>query len=235
MSEKLLGVLEACGRDASVRAVILTGEGKAFCSGADIGAIASFLTRGEHPPSVLFQDFVSRLHRMIVEIRRMPKPVLGVVNGVAAGGGLSLALACDLIIASEAACFTLAHTRLGLSADGGSTFFLPRLLGPARAAALVLLNPSLDAQEALQWGLVSHVFSHEVLQEKAFEMAQKLADGPTQAYARVKDLVNGGWHNTLETQLEDERRHIMEASMTEDFREGVPAFLDKRHAQFKGA
>jgi 2-(1,2-epoxy-1,2-dihydrophenyl)acetyl-CoA isomerase len=234
MVDELWQALESLGRDPGVRAVILTGAGKAFCSGGDVGAMEAFIEEGVHPPSVMFQDFVRRLHGIIVEIRRMPKPVIGAVNGVAAGGGFSLALACDLIIASDAARFTLAYTRLGVPPDGGSTFFLPRLLGPARAAELIYLNPLLSARDALEWGLVTEVVAAEDLHGKSLEMAKDLARGPTQTYAMVKSLLNGTWNNTLETQLEEERRHIMAASLMDDFKEGVAAFQAKRPPQFKG-
>jgi 2-(1,2-epoxy-1,2-dihydrophenyl)acetyl-CoA isomerase len=235
MGRELLEVMEACGRDAEVRAVILTGEGKAFCSGGDVRAMGEFVERAEAPPSVFFQGLTRYLHGIVVEMRRMPKPILAAVNGVAAGAGFSLAMACDLRIASEEACFTQAYTRLGLVPDGGSTFFLPRLVGPGRAAELVFLNPVLSAREALEWGLVGRVVPADRLQEEALEMADRLSKGPTKAFARAKELLNGSPSRDLESQLEAERRGIMEASLTQDFLEGLEAFLNKREPRFRGA
>ena len=234
MIGELLHALDTCSRDPDVRAVILTGEGKAFCSGADIGTIEAFLQADDKPPSALFQYFVRHLHAIVVEIRRMPKPVVAAVNGVAAGGGFSLALACDLIIASETARFTLAYSRLGVTPDGGATFFLPRLLGPAKTAELIYLDPVLTVQQALKWGFVNKVVAEDDLREQALAVAQKLAEGPSRAHAGAKDLMNRTWHHTLEAQLEEERQHIMAASMTEDFNEGVAAFQAKRPPLFKG-
>jgi len=221
-------------KDDKVGVVIVTGAGRAFCSGADIGTIEAFLQADDKPPSALFQYFVRHLHAIVVEIRRMPKPVVAAVNGVAAGGGFSLALACDLIIASETARFTLAYSRLGVTPDGGATFFLPRLLGPAKTAELIYLDPVLTVQQALKWGFVNKVVAEDDLREQALAVAQKLAEGPSRAHAGAKDLMNRTWHHTLEAQLEEERQHIMAASMTEDFNEGVAAFQAKRPPLFKG-
>jgi 2-(1,2-epoxy-1,2-dihydrophenyl)acetyl-CoA isomerase len=234
LAEALQEAMDACGRDAGIRAVIFTGSGTAFCSGGDIRAMDEFVKRGEVPPSVFFQRLTLHLHPTVVEMRRMPKPILGAINGVAAGAGFSLALACDLRVAADTARFTQAYTRLGVVPDGGSTYLLPRLVGPGRAAELILLNPVLSAQEALQWGLVNRVVPEKELEGACLEMARGLARGPTQAFARAKALLDSAWDLPLEAQLEEERRGMMASSLTEDFREGMAAFLDKRSAQFKG-
>jgi 2-(1,2-epoxy-1,2-dihydrophenyl)acetyl-CoA isomerase len=194
----------------------------------------AFVKNGGQSPSVFFQGLTRFLHATVVEMRRMPKPILAAVNGVAAGAGFSMALACDLRIAAESARFTQAYTRIGLVPDGGSSYFLPRLVGPGRAADLMLLNPVLTAQEAFQWGLVSKVVQDRDLQQDALELARSLAQGPTRAYAGVKEVLGRTWDLSLEGLLEEERRGIMEASLTEDFREGLAAFLEKRNPKFQG-
>ena len=234
LAKALQEAMDVCGRDPGIRAVILTGSGTAFCSGGDIRAMDEFTKKAEESPSVFFQGLTLHLHPTVVEMRRMPKPILGAINGVAAGAGFSLALACDLRLAADTARFTQAYTRLGVVPDGGSTYFLPRLVGPGRAAELILLNPVLSAQEALRWGLVNRVVPAEDLEKEALELARQLAQGPTWALARSKSLLGSTWDLPLEAQLEEERRGMMAASLTEDFREGVAAFLNKRPPKFEG-
>jgi len=234
MGQALVPVMEDCGRDPSIRAVILTGSGRAFCSGGDVRAMGDFLDRSQEPPSVFIQGLTKYLHGLVVEMRRMPKPVLGAINGVAAGAGLSLALACDLRLASAEARFTLAYTGIAVVPDGGATFFLPRLVGPARAAEMIFTNPTLSAEQARDWGLINRVVPAESLAEEAMAAAQRLAEGPTLALARAKELLNRTWDSSLEAQLEEERRGIMAAFMTRDFQTGVRAFLAKQPARFRG-
>jgi 2-(1,2-epoxy-1,2-dihydrophenyl)acetyl-CoA isomerase len=234
MGRELLEAMEASSRDRDVRVVILTGAGKAFCAGGDTRAMKTHLDRGEDTPAAFFQGLVRLLHAVVTEMRRMPKPIIGAVNGAAAGGGFSLALACDLCLAAESARFTQAYTRLGLAPDGGSTYFLPRLLGPARAAALILLNPTLSSREALDLGLVNRVVPDDDLQDAAMELAAQLVEGPASAFARCKALLERTWTNSLEGQLEEERRGMMACSLTGDFREGVHAFFEKRPPRFTG-
>jgi 2-(1,2-epoxy-1,2-dihydrophenyl)acetyl-CoA isomerase len=234
VGEELQDAMEACGRDDGVRAVILTGTGKAFCSGGDVRAMKDFAERGDEPPSAFFQKLTRFLHGTIAEMRRMPKPVVGAINGVAAGAGFSFALACDLCMAGESARFTQAYTRLGLVPDGGSSFFLPRLLGAVRTAELMMLNPVLDARQALQWGILSRVVPDGELARESLELARRLAQGAPRAYAGVKALLSQSWDRSLEAQLEEERRAIMAASLTQDFREGLVAFVSKREPRFSG-
>jgi 2-(1,2-epoxy-1,2-dihydrophenyl)acetyl-CoA isomerase len=234
MGRELLGALQNASHRGDVRAVILTGHGKAFCSGGDVQAMARFMEEGNDPPLVFFRDLTHYLHSIVVEMRLMAKPIVAAVNGVAAGAGFSLALACDIILASSEARFTQAYTRLGLVPDGGSTYFLPRLVGPAKAAELAMLNPMISAEEALGLGIINRVVPHERLDQEAWQTALELANGPTLAYGRLKQLLLHSWGNTLETQLEMERRAIMSSSMTKDFREGVQAFLTKRKPDFSG-
>ncbi len=234
MGRQLLDAMQEASQKQQARAVILTGEGKAFCSGGDVQAMARFVDEGRQPPLVFFRGLTHYLHSIVVEMRLMAKPIVAAVNGVAAGAGFSLALACDIVIASSEARFTQAYTKLGLVPDGGSTYFLPRLVGPAKAAELAMLNPMLSAEQALEMGLINKVVPHADLREEAWQMASILANGPTVAYGRLKRLLFHSWNNPLESQLEMERRAIMSSSMTDDFKEGVEAFMAKRQPRFSG-
>lgn len=232
LAAELEQAMEICGRDPGVKVLILKGEGKAFCSGGDIKEMCQWMERAEEPVSVLFQRLTKHLHGTVVEMRRMPKPVVAAVNGVAAGAGFSLAMACDIRLAAESARFTQAYTKIGLVPDGGSSYFLPRFLGPARAAELMFLNRVLTAQEALQWGIVSRVVKKEELAQQATDLACQLASGPQGAYGLLKGLLHTTWEFSLEGQLEEERRAIIKASLTADFQEGINAFVNKRQPQF---
>jgi 2-(1,2-epoxy-1,2-dihydrophenyl)acetyl-CoA isomerase len=232
LARELELAMESCGRDPLVKAVILTGEGKAFCSGGDIKEMHDWMQRRDEPVSALFQRLTRHLHATVVEMRRMPKPVIAAINGVAAGAGFSLAMACDLRLAVTSARFTQAYTRIGLVPDGGSSYFLPRLVGPARAAELMFLNRVLTAQEALQWGLVSRLVEQEALEQEALGLARQLARGPGLAHGLLKGLLRTTWESSLEGQLEEERRSIVEASLSPDFQEGIQAFLNKREPKF---
>ena len=233
MGEDLLEVIEAVGRDAGIRAVVFTGSGKAFCAGGDVLEMHSAAKQGT-PSSDHLQMLTGYLHPIVVEMRRMQKPIIGMINGVAAGAGFSFALACDVRICSQSARFTMAYTKIGLIPDGGSTFFLPRIVGPARAADLILLNPVLKAEEAFQWGLVSKVVENGQLEAEVQKLAKELSEGPTKAFGLAKDLLYGTWDRSLEAQLEAERRTIMIAAATDDFKEGSDAFVNKREAMFEG-
>jgi 2-(1,2-epoxy-1,2-dihydrophenyl)acetyl-CoA isomerase len=164
----------------------------------------------------------------------MPKPSITAVNGVAAGGGMSLALAGDLILATEAARFTMAYTQIGASPDGSSSFTLPRLVGVKRALELTFLNRVLSAREAMGWGIVNQVFPDDQFAQKVREIATQLAQGPTQAYGRAKALFYSSTSETLETQMELEAQLIAASGKTADFREGITAFVEKRKPAFHG-
>ena len=226
---ELLEELQAALKEAadeSVRAVLLTGEGRGFCSGADLSAT----TLGRDTAQIVETYY----NPVATALTSLPKPVIAAVNGVAAGAGLSLALACDFRLLSEAAVLTLGFSRIGLVLDASMSYTLPRLVGPARALELAYTGRKLAADEALKLGLGELLLPAEGFSEKASEFAQALAEGPTQSYARIKTQIAASLDNKLETQLGLEARLQGEASQTGDFAEGVKAFAEKRAPVFHG-
>jgi 2-(1,2-epoxy-1,2-dihydrophenyl)acetyl-CoA isomerase len=226
MHRQLVGAFKEA-RNPEVRAVVVTGAGRGFCVGQDLNEF------GEAA-----KDIAGRLranyHPTIRSVRGLEKPVLAAVNGPAAGAGLSFACACDLRLAAESATFVPAFINLGLVPDMGGTFFVTRLLGPARAFEWMTSGRRLSAAEALEWGLVSEVVPDDRLAARAGEWAVELAAMPTRGIALSKRLFDSAQHATLEEQLEMEAQLQAAATQTEDFREGVDAFLQKREPQFKG-
>lgn len=210
----------------TVRAVLITGNGRGFCAGADLGATPLDADIGR----VLEESY----HPVVRAIAALPKPVVAGVNGVAAGAGLSLALACDLRIASATATFALGFTGIGLALDAGASYFLPRLVGPGRAYELALGNRRVDAAEALRIGLVERVISHETFDLEVMAELVTIARGPTRAYALVKEELRAAAANDLEAQLALEARAQSEAAASGDAREGVTAFREKRAPRFEG-
>jgi 2-(1,2-epoxy-1,2-dihydrophenyl)acetyl-CoA isomerase len=231
MMEELLDAAIRCDEDPSVRAVLLTGEGRAFCAGGDL---ASFSRLGDALPAAL-KRMTTHLHGAISRFARMDAPLVSAVNGVAAGAGMSLACAADLSLAAASARFTMAYTRAGLTPDGSATFFLSRLVGLRRAQELMLTNRMLSAPEAAEWGLVNRVVTDETLLDEARSLARSLAEGPTRAFGQVKRLLLLGEGNALEAQMEHEARAIADAARGADGREGIAAFLEKRPPRFGGA
>ncbi len=219
-----------CDDDPAVRAVVLTGAGRMFCAGGDLGAFAA---AGDGAKSLLKQ-MTGDLHLGLSRLARMTAPVIAAVNGTAAGAGFSLVMACDLAIAAEGAVFTMAYTRAGLSPDGSSTFYMPRKIGDRRARELMLTNRVLKAQEALDWGIVNRVVPDAEVVDAATSLARELAAGPTLAHGAVKTLLNGTFEQGLETQMELEARAIAELSLSADGQEGMAAFLEKRKPTFTG-
>jgi 2-(1,2-epoxy-1,2-dihydrophenyl)acetyl-CoA isomerase len=216
--------------DPAVRAIVITGEGRGFCSGANLsGGSAGGRGASKGPNESLlrvYNPFVSTL-------RKSPKPVVAAVNGVAAGVGVSLALACDLLVAAESAYFLLAFRRIGLVPDGGATWLLPRLIGKARAMELMLLGEKLPARTALDWGLINRCVPDAELMDKAMELAGALANGPSSLGMTrnlVWDALDAQWH----MQIEAEAYAQGDAARSEDAREGIAAFVQKRPAEFKG-
>ena len=219
---------EEIGADGSVRAVLLTGTGRGFCAGADL---ADPDRKNDADSGSALDKFFNPVIR---SMRALPKPIVAAVNGVAAGVGMSFAMAADITIAAKSASFLQAFSRIGLLPDGGSTWFLPRLVGEQRARALAMLAPQISAEQAKQWGLIWDVVEDAALMPTATELAKRLANGPTQSLARIKDAMNRAAGNDLSQQLDIERDFQRELGRTEDFREGVAAFLAKRKAEFKG-
>ncbi|MBE3552577.1 MAG: enoyl-CoA hydratase/isomerase family protein [Kyrpidia tusciae] len=215
-------------QDEGVRSVLLTGAGKGFCAGLDLKSVDPGML-GRIDMHVR-RDF----NPLILKMQQLPKPILAAVGGVAAGAGLSLALAADLRIASEDARFVSAFIRIGLVPDSGASYFLPRLIGVSRAMELALTGESLDAEKALQAGLVNRVVPREQLEEASLAWAQQLAEGPTYAMALTKKMIYEGAAGSLAEALDREATYQGWAAGSADFTEGVQAFLEKRKARFQG-
>jgi len=220
-----------CDEDPEIRAAILTGTGKMFCAGGDLKTFATF---GAQTGAKL-KEITTYLHAATSRFMRMDAPLIVAVNGIAAGAGMSLAAAGDMAIAGRAAKFTMAYTAAGLSPDGSSTWFLPRLIGLRRTQELMLTNRMLDADEALEWGLINQVVDDDALADTAMALARRLASGPTLAYGAVKTLLVDSFTNSLETQMELEARMIARTAQSDDGREGIAAFIAKRTPTFKGS
>jgi 2-(1,2-epoxy-1,2-dihydrophenyl)acetyl-CoA isomerase len=230
--EDLLAALRGTSEDEAVRAVVLTGAGRAFSSGADLKDISTDTTPSGRPD--VYKTLTERYHPIMRAIREMPKPVIAAVNGPAVGIGCSLALCCDLILAAESAYFLLAFVNIGLVPDGGSSLFLPTRIGMARASELSMLGERLPAAKALEWGLVNRVVPDEQLAGEAAALAAKMAAGPTRSYAGSKRQLNNWLYARMEEQLELEATLQQEMAESEDFLEGAMAFVQKRRARFAG-
>lgn len=217
--------------DSGARALMITGAGRGFCSGADLAADAGAMAK---PDRDLGEALEAHYHPLLMRLRALPCPIVTAVNGPAAGAGMSLALMGDLVVAAQSAYFLQAFVNIGLVPDAGSTYLLPRLLGQARALRLMMLGEKLPAPEAEAWGLIYKAVPDEALAEQAEAMARRLAAGPTQALARIRQLAQASADNDYESQLAMERDLQREAGRTDDFLEGVQAFLQKREARFKG-
>ncbi len=225
---------EQAENDAAVRCVVLKGAGKHFCAGGDINSFAPALEMTPDERRAMFRKFIHAVHPGIVTLQRMPKPVIASVCGAAAGFGFSLAAACDLTIAADNAVFTLAYSLLGTSPDGSSTYSLPRLVGKKKAMEIALLGDRFDANEALRLGIVNWVVAEAELEAETAKLAERLASGPTVAYGNAKALINQSMSSTMVEQLEAEVEAFADSAASEDFPEGVAAFLEKRKAEFKG-
>ncbi len=228
MALELQQHLDNAAGDENIRAVYLTGEGKAFCAGQDLAEAID--PNGPGLKKIVFEHY----NPIILKIRNLEKPVICAVNGVAAGAGANIVLACDVIVASNTASFIQAFSKIGLVPDSGGTFMLPRIVGFQRALALALLGDKVSANEAHQMGMVYKVSDAEHLQTDAMQIAQTLANMPTKALGLTKKLFNQGLYHNLETQLQNEGDFQVQASLTEDYKEGVSSFLEKRKPVFKG-
>src|SRR3954463_10894397 len=231
MHEELRAALARASDEAEVRAVLLTGAGRGFCAGQDLSE------RNVNPgaaPLDLSVSLGSNYNPLVRRLRALPKPVVCAVNGVAAGAGANIALACDVVLAARSASFVQSFSRLGLVPDSGGTFFLPRLVGAARAMGLALLAERLSAEEAERWGLIWKAVDDAHLMDEAATMARLLAAGPTKGYSLVKQAIPASAGNSLDAQLDLERDLQREAGVSEDYGEGVAAFMQKRKPQYKG-
>jgi len=231
MARELAEVANRCSSDRSVRAAVITGSGEqAFCAGGDVSVFAERLDDIQ----LLVMEMTTQLHAAVSRFARMRAPLIAAVNGVAAGAGFSLVTACDLALAADHASFTSAYTRIGLTPDGSSTATLARLVGPRRAMELYLTNRTLSAAEALEWGVVNSVVPAAELAAEAEALARRLAAGPTGAFGGVKALLQNAATESLETQMELESRQIAAAGASQDGREGIRAFVEKRAPRFTG-
>ncbi len=220
--------LSECETSKEVRCIYITGAGKGFCAGQDLAEVVD--PNGPGMKKILGEHY----NPIITKLRTIPKPVVAAVNGVAAGAGANIALACDIVVAAQSASFIQAFSKIGLIPDSGGTYHLPRLIGKQRASALMMLGDKVSATDALQMGMLYKVFSDESFAEESKKIAATLAQLPTKALAYIKYTLDRSAENDLATQLSLEDEYQQKAAATDDFKEGVQAFLEKRSPNFKG-
>ena len=234
MRAALADVLHDIERDESVRCVVLKGAGEHFMAGGDVKGMGESIKKS---PEEIRKEFILRihdLHPIMFAMRRMPKPIIASCQGAAAGAGVSMALACDLVIASEDAFFTLAYCRIGTSPDGSSSFHLPRAVGIKKAMEIALLGDRFDAQTAKDIGMINFVVPTAELEAETNALAQRLAAGPTHVYGNTKALFYRSLESEFEAQLQAEAEYFSDCASRPDFKEGVTAFIEKRTARFTG-
>ncbi len=232
VGQEFKGVI-AEGLAKGARAIVLTGAGRAFCAGGDLREMQKIAER-EGKVEAFFDEPLRMLNECILLIRQTPLPFIAAVNGAASGGGCNLALACDVVIAGETARFNQAFIKIGLVPDCGGTFILPRLIGWKRATELMITGDVVNAAQALEWGMINAVVPDNELMVHAMAMAERLAQAPTVAIGRIKQLLETSANNDCAGQLELEREAQIETGQTKDFKEGVTAFLEKRPPKFVG-
>lgn len=221
--------LDDCALDESIRVIVVSGKGKAFCAGQDLQEVSN----PELNPG--FKKILDEHYNPIIsKIRGIKKPVIAAVNGVAAGAGANIALCCDIVVANEKASFIQAFSKIGLIPDSGGTYFLPKLIGFQKASALAMLGDKVDAHEAERLGMIYTYYSAETFEEQIDKLAHKVAQMPTMALGLIKDALNKSLDNSLEEQLALESKYQIEAAQSEDYQEGVTAFIEKRKPIFKG-
>jgi 2-(1,2-epoxy-1,2-dihydrophenyl)acetyl-CoA isomerase len=230
MHEEIAAAVGRVETDAAIRALLITGAGRGFCAGQDLN-LRRDAEAGDFDAGASLERHYNPLIRRLKALR---KPVVAAVNGPAAGAGANLALACDIVLAARSASFLQAFARIGLVPDAGGTWVLPRLVGAARAMGLMMLGEPISAETAAQWGLIWKVVDDDKLMDEAQTLARKLAQGPTLGLGLIKEALNRSLDNGLSAQLDTERDLQRIAARSEDFREGVAAFLEKRPARFTG-
>ena len=231
MADDLFKVSLECDDNPKIRSVLMTGSGEdAFCAGGDVN---SFYKYGNKTSSHL-KEVTTTLHGAISRLSRMNAPLIVAVNGVAAGAGFSFVGFADIAIASKNATFVSAYSKIGLTPDGSSTYFLPRIIGTRRYTELILTNRVLSANEALDWGLINKVVDFKDLKDEANNLAKKLASGPTLAFGKLKNLVNNSFLDSLDGQMEYEARMISDSAKTKDGMNGIDAFVNKKQVSFRG-
>ena len=230
MAQALMAVSHHCANDDSIRCVLLNASGKVFSAGGDVKAFYTY----KADLSEKIQALIMYLHTAVSTLYHMQKPIVVAVNGMTAGAGLSLAMAGDIVVSAQSAKYTVAYTGVGLTPDAGTSYFLPKLVGLRRAQHLLLTNPVFSAQDALSWGLITETIADESLQTHSFEIARGLANGPTQAFGQVRSLLHTSNHASLDEQLKHEALHMKQACESQDAKEGIAAFNEKRTPQFTG-
>lgn len=231
MPLEIKAAVEAAGKDKSVRVLAITGAGRGFCAGADLSAGTASVPEEERDAGKLLE---TEYNPMILAMRDSQKPIVALVNGPCAGAGMSLALACDIIIAAESAIFLQAFCNIGLVPDAGSTWYLPRTVGRARALGMALLGDKISAREAADWGLIWKTVEDDALAAEGDKVLSKLASGPTRGLGLIRRAIQESFGLSLREQLDLERDSQRVAGSTRDFAEGVQAFLEKRPANFSG-
>ncbi|MET9486510.1 enoyl-CoA hydratase-related protein [Nocardia sp. NPDC006630] len=230
LAEELLIVARRCAADRDIRAVLIKGNGPALTVGGDI----RYFTESAQPYGDLFRRMTGPLHEAFRILSRLDPPIVTAAHGSVAGGGLGLVYIADFVLAAERTKFATGYAAIGISGDGGGTWFLPRLVGPRRAAEMYLRNKVLDAREAAEWGLITEVVPHDELTDRAEDLARELAAGPTKAFGQMRALLRASWDNTLSEQLVEESEALVATGNSADATHAIESFAAKRSPTFEG-